>query len=131
MAPTWRRSSATTRSIRQRRWRPSAPARRTPARSRRTGGTGIRRNARRGPQGGDDERHQRRPDRGADERRAGQRRLGGSEGSEGSEGSASGGQGELVDHGCACDSTTPSPLGALMLVGLGLLRPRRRRRALG
>lgn len=42
-------------------------------------------------------------------------------------GSASGGQDGLVDHGCACDSTTPSPLGLLGLLGLGLLRRRRRR----
>lgn len=52
---------------------------------------------------------------------------GGSGSSGGSDGSASGGQDDLVDHGCACDSTTPSPLGALALLGLGLLRPRRRR----
>ncbi|WAS98883.1 MYXO-CTERM sorting domain-containing protein [Nannocystis punicea] len=52
----------------------------------------------------------------------------GSDGSESSEGPASGGQDGLVDHGCACDSRAPSPLGALMLLGLGLLRPRRRRR---
>lgn len=44
-----------------------------------------------------------------------------------SDDSATAGQDGLVDHGCACDSSTPSPLGALALLGLGLLRPRRRR----
>ncbi|MDC0669775.1 hypothetical protein [Nannocystis radixulma] len=58
----------------------------------------------------------------------------GSEGggeSEGTDGPASGGADELVEHGCACDSRTPSPFGALALLGLGLLRPRRRRRPPG
>ncbi|MBZ5708141.1 hypothetical protein [Nannocystis pusilla] len=48
--------------------------------------------------------------------------------SEGTDGPASGGADELVEHGCACDSRAPSPFGALALLGLGLLRPRRRRR---
>ncbi|WAS98881.1 MYXO-CTERM sorting domain-containing protein [Nannocystis punicea] len=54
---------------------------------------------------------------------------GGDETGDETDGPASGGQDGLVEHGCACDSQAPSPLGALMLLGLGLLRPRRRRRA--
>jgi MYXO-CTERM domain-containing protein len=54
---------------------------------------------------------------------------GDSEGSEGSEGSASGGANDPVDIGCGCNSSAPDPWGALALLGLGLLRPRRRPRA--
>ncbi|MCY1060620.1 hypothetical protein OV142_36380 [Nannocystis sp. SCPEA4] len=47
-------------------------------------------------------------------------------GGESSEGSASGGADDPFGLGCACDSRRPSgPLGALVLLGLGLLRRRR------
>ncbi|WAS98882.1 hypothetical protein [Nannocystis punicea] len=52
---------------------------------------------------------------------------GGDDTGDGTDGPASGGQDGLVEHGCACDSRAPSPFGALLLLGLGLLRPRRRR----
>ncbi|MDC0719972.1 hypothetical protein [Nannocystis bainbridge] len=52
----------------------------------------------------------------------------GSDGSEGTGNSASGGQDGLVEHGCACDSRAPSAPWAWLLLGLGLLRSRRRSR---
>jgi MYXO-CTERM domain-containing protein len=55
----------------------------------------------------------------------------GSDGGDGSEGtgdSASGGQDGLVEHGCACDSRAANGSWGWLLLGLGLLRSRRRSR---